>query len=415
MRDQDHETTSSRKCLRCFLVHEHCLCDEIPSLRNRTGLLVLQHPKERFHPIGTARIARLGLANCEVLVARDHTNESLTVDPGSTLVDGTALLFPDPAAPYLDELAPDERPQALCVLDGTWAQAKRLFHENPWVRELPRIRFTPTRESEYRIRREPHPHFVSTIEAIVAALRILEPELEHTESLLDAFRSMVARQEKFGRSPDRKPRHQRPRNRPSRVIPTELLDDELVLLAIDTWTQDPEDPTPRALHVAMQPIDPRRESFEAILRPDDRSRDPEADRRKLSHAELSAEDVESGCSQKEFRNRLAEFLRGRPRLAAWNQRTLSTLDSLLASPLPSTCLKAAYTNLRGGRIGGLIDVLAREQLEPCDLPFRGRIARRLGEALAVTHFLRDELASSSGITSGEDPTSASPTDTLGRS
>ena len=36
-------------------------------------LLILQHPKETRHPLNSARIAQLGIRNCEILVGEDFT------------------------------------------------------------------------------------------------------------------------------------------------------------------------------------------------------------------------------------------------------------------------------------------------------------------------------------------------------
>ncbi|NLC35886.1 MAG: DTW domain-containing protein, partial [Alcaligenaceae bacterium] len=56
------------RCGRCLRPGTHCLCADIPSLRNHTHVLVLQHPDEARHPLNTARLAVLGLARAELLV-----------------------------------------------------------------------------------------------------------------------------------------------------------------------------------------------------------------------------------------------------------------------------------------------------------------------------------------------------------
>ena len=49
------------RCYDCFRPTEHCLCRWIEPVDNRTGILVLQHPKERGHAFNTVRLARLAL------------------------------------------------------------------------------------------------------------------------------------------------------------------------------------------------------------------------------------------------------------------------------------------------------------------------------------------------------------------
>src|SRR5690606_3295960 len=122
-----------------------------PRIEPRTGLTVLQHPRERRHSIGTARFVELGLGgriHCPV-----HTDRTLACRP--ELPEGAALLYPGEGSRDLAELAPEERPQHLVILDGTWNHAKRLWRANPWLEDLPHVRINPAEPSRYRIRREP--------------------------------------------------------------------------------------------------------------------------------------------------------------------------------------------------------------------------------------------------------------------
>ena len=69
-------------------------------------------------------------------------------------------------------------PAHLIALDGTWSHARKLYVQNPWLHALPHYRIDPSAPSNYRIRREPSPSHLSTLESVLAALRSLEPETE---------------------------------------------------------------------------------------------------------------------------------------------------------------------------------------------------------------------------------------------
>ena len=56
------------RCLRCLRPQALCYCDGLPSVDTRTRLVILQHPHERTHPFGTARLARLCMPNASVHV-----------------------------------------------------------------------------------------------------------------------------------------------------------------------------------------------------------------------------------------------------------------------------------------------------------------------------------------------------------
>lgn len=181
-------------CYRCLRPTVSCVCDLVTPVDNRTRVVIVQHPRERRHPFGTVRLARLGLRNAEVHVASRSDDERTRCEP--PVPQGAALLYPPsasvPATP-LDELS--EPPPALVVLDGTWPCSRGLLRDNAWLRALPRVALTPTRPGRYRIRRAPRPGIqLSTIEAIVGALRILEPDTPGLLGLLDAFERMIDHQ-----------------------------------------------------------------------------------------------------------------------------------------------------------------------------------------------------------------------------
>jgi len=182
-------------CWGCDKPRVTCVCEVVPRVVTRTGITILQHPRERRHAIGTARIARLGLPRARVEVAwfgRDRrTTRTLTVP------DGAAVLYPHPDARDLATLPPAERPRHLLVLDGTWRHAYVLRRDNPWIADLPHVSLTPPRPSRYRIRKEPRRECLSTIEAIVLALQAIEPDTPGLDGLLGAFDAMIREQEAY--------------------------------------------------------------------------------------------------------------------------------------------------------------------------------------------------------------------------
>jgi DTW domain-containing protein YfiP len=177
-------------CYRCWRPTIACICADVVGVGNRTPVVIVQHPRERRHPFGTVRILRLGLRRVDVHVASSLFSERAECPPCAP--PGAALLFPGPESMPLHECAP---PTALVVVDGTWPTARKLVRDNAWLQELPRVRLCPTAPGRYRIRRAPRPAFqLSTVEAVVAALRILEPDTHGFDDLLAAFDRMIERQ-----------------------------------------------------------------------------------------------------------------------------------------------------------------------------------------------------------------------------
>jgi DTW domain-containing protein YfiP len=177
-----------RFCYRCHKAGVVCLCDRIRVVSNRTRVVIFRHPRERFHPLGTARIAQLGLERCEILEARGASGGiARAFDPAPR----TGLLYPGAGSIPLEKVRRGDLPQHLVVLDGTWAHAHSLYRENAWIRRLPHYGLNPAEPSRYRIREEPDARCVSTVESIVCSLRIIEPETRGLSNLISVFDSMI--------------------------------------------------------------------------------------------------------------------------------------------------------------------------------------------------------------------------------
>ncbi|MDX2354688.1 tRNA-uridine aminocarboxypropyltransferase [Stutzerimonas xanthomarina] len=176
---------SRPQCPRCQRPSSHCLCSLIPSLDSSTQVLILQHPSETAHALNTARLAALGLRNAQLRVGEVVT---LPVDERDNY-----LLFPGVDATPLESLASGARPLRLIVPDGTWRKARRLLHLNPELAALPRVSLPAGLVSRYRLRKAPVPGALSTIEAIVTALNMLEGG-GRFDQLLRPFEALIEAQ-----------------------------------------------------------------------------------------------------------------------------------------------------------------------------------------------------------------------------
>ncbi|HEY1028262.1 MAG TPA: DTW domain-containing protein [Pseudomonas sp.] len=158
-------------CSRCQRPLGHCLCPLIPDLDSRTRVLILQHPSEVDHALNTARLAALGLRNAELRVGEVFDDlPQLLAQPGYR----ACLLFPGEQAVALATGSPHEQPLLLVVPDGTWRKARKLLHLNPPLAALPRASLGVVAPSRYRLRKAPEEGALSTVEAIVSALDVLE-------------------------------------------------------------------------------------------------------------------------------------------------------------------------------------------------------------------------------------------------
>lgn len=166
-------------CPRCERPAATCLCASLPApVAVRTEMVVLQHPAEAGHAKNTCAFLTLGLSPAARLLCGEVFDPALAVP-------GAALLYPGAGT---DPCLADVR--RLILLDGSWRQSRRLLAANPWLACLPRLSLPP-QPGRYALRRAHRPGQLSTLEAGLHALALLEGAPERFEPLWAAFDGFV--------------------------------------------------------------------------------------------------------------------------------------------------------------------------------------------------------------------------------
>lgn len=392
------------RCVVCFRPQSGCYCDSLPSIDNRTRLLILQHSRERGHPFNTARMAHAALQRSELLFGNMDALAEKELNLGPT----AGLLFPSPQAKTLTQLPADQRPDQLVIIDGTWSQARSMLRDLPQLDGLPHYKLAPTEPGKYRIRLEPTDTSLSTVEAIVAALRELEPETIGLGELLDAFDQMVQRQldhPLVGRE------HYSggAKTGSTMNVPKALLgsiDSIVVAYGESGYRQvgcssDPASSSgqaegPRNSYPRRFPLvwtaqrlggsgkdcdfEP---PFVRFLKPDVVLTDSF-----LEHLRLTHDSFSQSVSMEQFRTEWREFLRPDDFVAVYNQGTLRLLENAGACCENGIALKSInFDSQRPRRT--LSQFVEQNELDrPCYGPELGRGGERLANAVALVNYLR---------------------------
>jgi DTW domain-containing protein YfiP len=350
-------------CARCRRPESVCYCAHLVSLPTRTRVLLLQHPRERHVPIGTARLAHLCLPGSELRVGVNFDDDAQV---RAVLSGGgpTYLLFPGPNAVDLAtaSVKSADEPITLVVVDGTWWQARKLLKRNATLAALPQIRFTPRRPSNYRIRREPADHCVATVEALAQVLGALEGDPERFAALLRPFEAMIDTQLHYARTVrGARARHAVHRARhPRRPRTPPLLHeraDDLVCLhgEANAWPAraDVDHPAEIVHWIARRARSG--ETFEAIIAP----RQPLAPSIP-AHIRIPRERLAAGESWDSFRARWAAWTRADDVVCAWGRYSMDVLESEgVALPAARIDMRPAAGYFLGARTGSVEDCTAR--------------------------------------------------------
>jgi DTW domain-containing protein len=371
-------------CPLCYRPESLCLCAQIQTVDNRTEILVLQHPRERFHPFGSARMLITALKRGRVEVADGAAGKSLL--HATPLPPNTGLLYPHSNAQELSTLAPAERPANLILIDGTWAHAKRVYQDNPWLQQLRHFAISPVRKSRYLVRREPNDWCLSTLEAAVEALQWLEPETAGLKELLAVFERMNTDQVQRAANSPRTPRRKRTRSRLSRALAplvSHRLEDLVLVHAENAETGLRSEPSANELFYGAVARVKGGQSWHGFVRPTQGEPSTNA----LRRSGLQSSDIGAYLQRCGFVRGFQSFLRPRDVLVAWNTSTFRLLPAEVVAGREQLQLKAAYCNWRGGAAGMLASAVQRHRLTATQNQVPGRMGKQLALMQALLLFL----------------------------
>lgn len=176
----------NKRCAACLMPPGSCLCASIPRVVLRLQVEVIRHVREEDKLSNSVRVAALALPSLRV---HRYGVEGPRFDAQALLGEGTALLYPLEEGALVADPASVRR---LVVPDGTWAQSRRMVRRVPGLLELPRLHLPELPPARSRLRRPTTPEGMATLEALAAAVGLLEDE-SAAERLLELYALLVER------------------------------------------------------------------------------------------------------------------------------------------------------------------------------------------------------------------------------
>lgn len=165
----------------------------MPSVKLQTPLCVVQHVGETWKPTNTARLLRAMIPDLPVM---PYGMREPAFDPGPVAddsIDWRILFLRDDAELVTDLPPPPEgRKRGFVLLDGTWHQCSRMARRAPGIGGLPCVRLPDGPPSIWRVRTQHDPKGVSTFEAALRLLSLVEGE-EVVAPMWSAFEIVTAR------------------------------------------------------------------------------------------------------------------------------------------------------------------------------------------------------------------------------
>lgn len=195
-------------CSVCTQPDFSCYCHQIKSFDAKINFVVLIHPIEVKRRIATGRMSHLCLKDSHLIKGQNYTEDELVNDLIEDNNYHSVILYPGTSSKNLSTLPeiekqnlfPKNKKLRIFVIDGTWATARKMIRQSENLKTLPRICFSPTKPSNFRVRKQPHPNCYSTIEAIHHTIELIGESQGFSlknrihDNLLNVFDFMVERQ-----------------------------------------------------------------------------------------------------------------------------------------------------------------------------------------------------------------------------
>lgn len=205
-------------CNNCQKPEKACICAFFTHIDNEVDVVILRHAKESQHSKNTTPLLVNSLLKCRIIEGENFSDDPLlAVLLGTNYASGDAefqsadtinqdtenfvhnfLLYPSDKAQVLDEKLVAEvqslsknlqaKPKVrLFLIDATWKKAYRMYMLSENLHQIPHLVLPEGIESQYRIRKTKKDDALSTLEATVHALALLEQAPEKYEKLLENF------------------------------------------------------------------------------------------------------------------------------------------------------------------------------------------------------------------------------------
>jgi len=183
-----------------------CYCANVKAFAPATQFVILIHRHENRRSIATGRMAHLCLSNSHFYEGTDFTEHAQVNAILQNPKNFPVVLYPNADAVDLSEVdradrqsfVPDGKQLVVFIIDGTWAQAKRMRRLSRNLHDLPHLYFTPETPSRFRVRKQPQSDCYSTIEAIHHFIELVEDTSHQKhQNLMEVFSVMVERQIDF--------------------------------------------------------------------------------------------------------------------------------------------------------------------------------------------------------------------------
>jgi hypothetical protein len=173
-------------CPNCGLAQIVCICDKIEkiSLKNKVSVIIPEVESNKSS--NTGGLVKVALENSEVFI-RGKKDEVFNPDDVLLNEYQNLILYTGGRELTHEYIKSFDKPINLIVPDGTWTTAPKIVTREEKFYTIPKISLFSPPKSQYKIRKHPNPYYISTFEAILYSLEIIENDSLLKDKLLNYF------------------------------------------------------------------------------------------------------------------------------------------------------------------------------------------------------------------------------------
>ena len=169
------------RCVNCMLLPYLCICPLKKTVPTNSAFLLLMYDDEILKPSNTGRlIADLVPDTFAYIWSRTEPNTDM-LDLLKNPQWQPVVIFPAEYSQPERLINKDNNPISdkkplFILLDGSWAQAKKMFRKSPYLDNLPVLSFSPENISRYLVRKAVKDNQLATAEVASLALEFIEED-----------------------------------------------------------------------------------------------------------------------------------------------------------------------------------------------------------------------------------------------
>nr|WP_281003443.1 tRNA-uridine aminocarboxypropyltransferase [Marinomonas posidonica] len=203
--------SNADRCASCLMAKSACFCDQRQTQNAAIHFILLYHRDEIHKPTNSGRlIADLFPNQTQAFIWSRTEPEKALLNQLNENKQHCTLLFPNTLTAQKQGRAMRQqievikentgKPHTFVILDGTWKQASKMFHQSEWLKTIPHFEINQAAQRSFLVRHSQHDMQFATAEVTAMLLDSLghKDQSEHLLRYYQAFNQACLNSRKRG-------------------------------------------------------------------------------------------------------------------------------------------------------------------------------------------------------------------------